>query len=208
MYKIYINETPLILCHTEEVYTSGKGLDKVLVNVFSGKSKHILQVVDMLEKTDRWQAVILHDEDVKRLWKAFKSLFRIIKAAGGLVENPKGEVLFIYRKGHWDLPKGKIDDGESKKKAAVREVMEETGLQQVSRGKRITRTFHTYRLPDGTRVLKYTYWYAMLSADETPKPQIEEEITEAVWKAWPESRHSLKPMYKNIGIVLDAHFSH
>ena len=56
----------------------------------------------------------------------------IIKAGGGLVKNEKGEVLFMFRKGKWDLPKGKLDPGETMDACAVREVMEETGVSGLS----------------------------------------------------------------------------
>jgi ADP-ribose pyrophosphatase YjhB (NUDIX family) len=52
---------------------------------------------------------------------------KIVMAAGGLVENEHGEILLIYRKKHWDLPKGKLDAGETLEECAVREVEEETG---------------------------------------------------------------------------------
>jgi 8-oxo-dGTP pyrophosphatase MutT (NUDIX family) len=52
----------------------------------------------------------------------------IIKAGGGIVVNEQNEVLLIYRRGKWDLPKGKLDDGETIEECALREVKEETGL--------------------------------------------------------------------------------
>ncbi|MCK7539615.1 MAG: NUDIX domain-containing protein [Marinilabiliales bacterium] len=63
------------------------------------------------------------------------SLFNIVIAAGGFVRNEKDEILFIFRRGHWDLPKGKLNHKkgiiEKKKDAAVREVMEETGIEKI-----------------------------------------------------------------------------
>jgi len=207
MYKIYINETPLILCQSKDLYQVGRGLNNVLVNVYSGKTKHFLQVVDMLEKTDRWEAVILHDEESKPMWKAFKSLFQIIRAAGGVVENPTGEILMIHRLGYWDLPKGKIEKGEKKKFAAVREVIEETGISQVSLGKSIGKTYHTYRLKNGVRILKRTFWYAMLAPSQQLTPQTEEDISLAEWKRWDQEKDGLIPIYKNILDVLSTYFS-
>nr|MBS0038250.1 hypothetical protein [Saprospiraceae bacterium] len=114
MYKIYINETPLILSRTSllAAYTF-YAKEQVLVVKYTGKTKHLLQYIDLLEKTNRYDAVIIHSDRYDDLKTDFKSLFKKIHAAGGVVKNPKNEVLFIFRKGHWDLPKGKIEKGES-----------------------------------------------------------------------------------------------
>ncbi|NNE28387.1 MAG: hypothetical protein HKN16_02045, partial [Saprospiraceae bacterium] len=93
MYKIYVNGTPLVLSKTEEDFKEFQGKDDVLVNAYSGGPKHLLQVIDMLEKTDRWALVILHAENPKRLWKDFKKIFKRIDAAGGIVMNPSQKIL-------------------------------------------------------------------------------------------------------------------
>lgn len=107
----------------------------------------------------------------------------LIKAAGGLVSNEENKYLFIFRKGKWDLPKGKLDRGESFKAAAVREVEEECGITIHSRGDKICKTYHIYEVY-GVPVMKKTVWYWM-RADNQPDltPQIEEDITDARWLA-------------------------
>lgn len=105
----------------------------------------------------------------------------MIKAAGGLVKNEAGEYLFIFRNGKWDLPKGKIEKGESIKEAAVREVEEECGITVSKLGKEICKTYHVYTLK-GEVVLKKTYWFKMKCAgSEKLKPQKEEGITDVRW---------------------------
>ena len=110
-----------------------------------------------------------------------KKRIKLIKAAGGLVKNGKGKLLFIYRLGKWDLPKGKVDEGESMRRAAVREVQEECGIKVDYLGKKITSTYHMYFMK-GELVMKKTNWYEM-GVNKVPKlkPQLEEDITEAVW---------------------------
>lgn len=104
-----------------------------------------------------------------------------IIAAGGLVRNPKNEYLFIFRKGKWDLPKGKVDKGEKIEDAAVREVQEECGISDLKIIKPLLKTYHSYVLK-GKNVWKETHWFLMLTEkDEKPTPQLEEDITEAVW---------------------------
>ncbi len=107
----------------------------------------------------------------------------MIKAAGGLVSNEENKYLFIFRKGKWDLPKGKLDKGESFRKAAVREVEEECGITVGSCGDKICKTYHIYEVY-GTPVIKKTVWYWM-RADNQPDlvPQLEESITDARWLA-------------------------
>lgn len=116
----------------------------------------------------------------EKLYEKFLKHFRLIEAAGGVVLNDNNEILFIFRKGRWDLPKGKIDAGETHKAAAIREVMEETGLKNISIGKKITATFHLYQI-ESEWVIKKSHWYWMKSNDKELIPQAEEEITQAKW---------------------------
>ena len=135
---------------------------------------------------------------------AIKEKFRVIKAAGGLVKNGEGDYLFIFRLGKWDLPKGKVDPGESMKKAAVREVEEECGIKVDYLGQKIITSYHIYQMK-GEVVLKKTNWYEM-GVNKVPKlkPQYEEDITEAVWL--PKNRFGKirKNTYPLIAEVLDT----
>lgn len=109
--------------------------------------------------------------------------YRVIEAAGGLVCNPNGEYLMIFRRGVWDLPKGKLEEGEEIERCAVREVSEETGLAEsaLKLGELICVTVHHYEL-DGQQIEKHTHWYRMsYDLDERLKPQTEEDIASAVW---------------------------
>ncbi|MBM3444184.1 MAG: NUDIX domain-containing protein [Bacteroidetes bacterium] len=105
----------------------------------------------------------------------------IIEAAGGIVFNPEGELLMIFRRGHWDLPKGKRDPGESLEQCALREVKEETGLTTLSLSHFFATTYHSYWI-DNTHVLKPSHWYVMHhQGNEAFQPQYEEDITEIGW---------------------------
>ncbi len=101
--------------------------------------------------------------------------------AGGLVENEKGEYLLIHRRGKWDLPKGKLDKGETIEQCAVREVEEETGLQKPELKKPLTITYHTYD-EFGKHILKDSHWYKMkVKGPQSIKPQTEEDIHDIKW---------------------------
>ena len=142
MYKISINETPLILRSQKELSSRQSSDEKNLLIEYRGKKKTLLQVVDTLEKTQSKDSITMYAQDYDQLVIDFNNLFKIVEAAGGVVFNPKGEILTMFRRDSWDLPKGKIDKGETKEVAAVREVQEETGLQQVERGALLLSLIH------------------------------------------------------------------
>ncbi len=104
-----------------------------------------------------------------------------IIAAGGLVQNTQGDILFMFRRGKWDLPKGKLDEGETIEACAVREVEEETGLINIDLGKLIGITNHEYTM-DKVLYEKETHWYEMkVNEEQILVPQTEEDILELKW---------------------------
>jgi ADP-ribose pyrophosphatase YjhB (NUDIX family) len=123
---------------------------------------------------------------------------KVIMAAGGLIENEKGELLLIFRKKHWDLPKGKLDEGESIEECAVREVEEETGLKNVQIGELVDVTLHQYE-ENGELITKKTAWYKMKgSSADTLVPQTEEQIEEIKWIKPSEIEPYMQNTYPNI----------
>ncbi len=180
IYKIFINETPVFLTNTEGVLAEWKNDDKSLISNYLGKKKHLHPIIDLLEKSKKYNRVVVVSDDLEKLWHDFQAIFKPIGAAGGVVKNGKDEVLMIFRRNNWDLPKGKIDDGESPEAAAVREIQEETGLNDVKLGDFICFTYHTYEMK-GKRILKKTWWYTMTTPEMTLTPQTSEDIEQAVW---------------------------
>lgn|SRR5690606_27060864 len=201
-YKIYINESPLILMHSSDLEAE-TAFERSLIHAkYAGKPKLLLNYIELLEKNKHHEGIIIQADDLEQLWNDFKSLYNYIKAAGGLVINPYGKVLLIFRRGVWDLPKGKQDEGESMMETAVREVKEETGLPDVKIVGKLGNGYHCY-LMSKQRTLKRTRWYLM----ETKSPnklklQKEEGIQDAAWFD-PKEIPGLKiPMYNNIRDVL------
>lgn len=132
-----------------------------------------------------------------------KQDFKIIDAAGGVVSNKKGKCLLIYRLKKWDLPKGKLDKGESFKMAAIREVEEETGVK-VKLIKSITTTWHTYTIMNNP-ILKRNKWYAMRCLDDSGmKPQKEENIEKVTWMSDHEVSTAFKKSYRSIRYVIEV----
>ena len=141
--------------------------------------------------------------DIKQIFENLIKNIKIIKAAGGLVKNSEGEYLFIFRLGKWDLPKGKVEDGEKMKEAALREVEEECGIKIDYLGKKIATTYHTYNMR-GKFVLKQTKWYEM-GVNKIPEliPQTEEDITDAKWLRKKDLDKVIENTYPLINDILD-----
>ena len=130
----------------------------------------------------------------------------MIEAAGGLVFNKDGDILMIFRNGKWDLPKGKLEEGENKKQCAIREVEEECGIVGLDIIEKLLETYHTYNL-SGKRILKRTYWYKMKTdSDGELVPQIEEGITKVSWVEKDQIAEKMRNSYGNISDILDRIF--
>ena len=144
-----------------------------------------------------------------QFFEAFIIDFKLIEAAGGIVKQ-KEKVLLIKRLGVWDFPKGKIEKGEKKKVAAIREVEEECGVK-AKLGELITETFHVYpnRKPKKYQyALKKTYWYEMTCLDDAKmKPQQEEDIEEVVWMTKREARIAMNNSYKSLKYLYQIYYS-
>ena len=176
MYTIFINDSVLILRSFEsilevdekseiQIYSSGYSMNSAIAKVQNGFYKYL----------------ILQGGDLEYMWRDFCSHYQLIEAAGGVVVNPKREVLWILRNGKWDLPKGKVESSEKVEDAAVREVEEECSVRGINRGALLGVTYHTYSY-NNESILKKTYWYAMTwPSEQVLKPQLEEGITEVVW---------------------------
>ena len=197
MITIFINEHPLYLttslAHRSENY------------FFKLKEIDLPRLIAKLENNEA-EALYLYDNDAEFLLKEFKKRFKIIEAAGGLVKNSKGEVLFIYRNGVWDLPKGKIEKGEKIEEAALREVTEECGINALKIEDTLAETYHVYTLKN-RRILKITYWFAMTSNFKgVLQPQEEEGITRVEWINIDKVNNVLENTYSNIKGLIASFF--
>lgn len=206
MYKIYVNETPLILIQNDQLPTESLDLSKNLLIRYNGKARSLMNPIDMLEKTQRLSSITVYHTDVEKLLKDFESLFKILEAGGGVVANENQEILTMFRRDSWDLPKGKIDKGETKEAAAIREVQEETGLNVVELGDFLLETNHTYKSRKGKRIIKRTYWYKMTTKEIDLEPEIEEDIELCEWMT-AEAFLKKKPLYNTIREVMEIYLS-
>lgn len=178
--KVYFNDKPLFLTDTinAEIEPYRHHDDAIFIDEFSPPA--INSIIHEMRLQKVHAGILLHSE-IEKLKKSFKKKFNPIRAAGGLVVNNDGHLLLIYRRGKWDLPKGKLDQGESPEAGAIREVKEETGLKSVTLERHLLTTYHTYE-ESGKHFLKETEWYLMHSPNqENLEPQTGEQITKAVW---------------------------
>jgi 8-oxo-dGTP pyrophosphatase MutT (NUDIX family) len=137
-------------------------------------------LVSKIKKQDLKKVYLYHPKPQEAL-SDIKKYFDVIEAAGGIVLNEKNEVLFIYRRGVWDLPKGKMEPDENPAETAVREVQEECGLQKVEPTGFLADTYHIFK-ESGRRKLKITHWYLMkASSDARITPQAIEGIEKVAW---------------------------
>lgn len=192
-YKVYINNKEIIFTNAEfsgniadsDVDTI-KTYDKPSVN-------DVKKIISDFVLNEKLQTLFLVSQDPKILFSEFRKDYKLVKAAGGIVRDQNNRVLAIFRRGKWDLPKGKMDEDETKKHAALREVREETGLDTLIIVRRYDKTYHVYT-EKNAHILKKTYWYEMAAIKSEPlKPQAEEDITDIRWF----EPDALEEVYKN-----------
>ncbi|MEL0186054.1 MAG: NUDIX domain-containing protein [Flavobacteriaceae bacterium] len=192
MYKVFANRLPIVLT-SKAKYLSNE-------NTFLLSS---LEIDEILKKLRKHKKIYLFFPKKKDLIKEFKSKIKTIYASGGIVKNKKSEILFIFRRGKWDLPKGKADKGETKKQTALREVKEETGVKKLAINKFFRTSFHIVR-SNKKYYLKETTWYLMSSNYEGDLiPQIDEGIKSVKWKNLNQVKKIKEKTFKNISIILD-----
>lgn len=204
--KIYFNDKPVYLCDEidKEINDILHHPDAVFIDELSGPAiKSLLHEI----KKDEFHAGVVWNTDLEKLKKTFFKHFKLIEAAGGIVQNDKKELLFIYRLGKWDLPKGKVEKGENFEECAVREVEEETGLTNLKLKSKTGETYHTYDA-FGKHYLKISHWYYITCLKkQTLVPQTEEDITDIKWVKTKDMKEPLANTYPSIKDVLEVFFN-
>ena len=199
--KIFFEDKPVFLCDeiTPPIHEFIHHPDAIFIDEISTPA--IKSLLHEIVKP-AFHAGILWHNNIEKLKKAFFKHFTIILAAGGLVKNEQNEILFIFRRGKWDLPKGKNDDDEIPRECAVREVKEETGLQKIKAGRKICTTYHTYT-EFGKHILKETEWFEMKATSEQElTPQHNEDIEKIEWVNELDLNEKLKNSFPLISDVI------
>ena len=189
MRKIYLEKRSIIICSEDDSVMS----DPNAIRFSMGDGCGLHAMIGLFEVSDTLQRIYIPTDDVEDTYRKVCAEFLEVNAGGGLVENRRGDYLLIKRNGLWDLPKGHQDPGEDISVTALREVQEETGIEELELCGLICITDHCYKR-NGIWHLKHTWWYRML--DRKPLdliPQMEEDISKAAWVA----KSSLPPFLQN-----------
>jgi 8-oxo-dGTP pyrophosphatase MutT (NUDIX family) len=199
--KIYYNDKPMVLTTNHEAYLETYPVAE-MYQFFSGATpRNFQQALNMLDNPGS-RGAIIEDISEANMLAQLESMYQPIMAGGGLVFNEHGALLMIFRRGKWDLPKGKLDEGEDIATCALREVTEETGLDNIQLNGHLCDSYHIYTQDDG-QYLKQTVWYKMIgTSDEKLKPQKEENILEARWVSEKEMSQFVGRTYEAIREVL------
>jgi 8-oxo-dGTP pyrophosphatase MutT (NUDIX family) len=192
--KIYFNNTYILLTDEEFQRTE----NQVIIETDNLSEIQLKEILKKFLREGAQKSYVFPSKNLNSILDRVKKEFRFIEAAGGLIQK-ENAYLFIYRLDKWDLPKGKIDRGENPEQAAIRECVEECGIDGLSITGELPSSYHIYP-HKGSHVLKKTYWYAMTTSDETPlKPQTEENIEKAEWLGIDEIKETvLKNTYPGI----------
>ena len=203
MHTIYFNNKPLFLVSSlnPDIEEHLHHEETVFIDEFN--SHTVKAMIHEMESPRILRGVFLH-EDPEAVLKQFKKKLELVVAAGGLAHTDRNEVLLILRRGKWDLPKGKLDKGESLETCAIREIKEETGLVNVSLEGPLTITYHTYH-EFGKHILKESHWYLMKAEkQENFIPQLDEDIEKCLWVPMDEISPYMENTHASIMDVIRA----
>lgn len=197
-YKVYVNNKII-------AFRSLGGLiapkDKQLI-IENPPALQQNKLINQFIENDAYDKLIVTNSDPRTAFMLFAIEYDVIKAAGGILKNSKGEILVIFRNGLWDLPKGKANNGEKSKAAAIREVQEETGINDIQLVGKVGTTLHTLTSKN-VKYIKRTVWYEMTCHDDAVIiPQLSEGITEARWISLYDMDFVMNNTYKSIEYLL------
>ncbi|MFV0521515.1 MAG: NUDIX hydrolase [Mangrovibacterium sp.] len=201
MYKVFFNESELVFKAKNEVFPTKQYDEYKTITHFDD----VVPILEKIEKLGLRKVFVLDCVDFNKI----QSGFNIVRSAGGLIQNKHGKWLFIKRMNRWDLPKGRIEAGESSQEAALREVEEECGIHGHAIVRPLCTGCHIFRSPfypsPYNWVWKEADWFEMTySENETPIPQLEEDITEVRWFAKDELKEVYRSTYQNIKYLMNT----
>jgi 8-oxo-dGTP pyrophosphatase MutT (NUDIX family) len=199
---IYVGNKPFIISNVLDRELAALAATHGTIMLNQPNINNIKVAINQLENTNA-KAAIVYTNHCEQVLTQLKTILVFIQAGGGLVCNTNNEYLFITRRGMYDLPKGKLDAGETIEQCALREVQEETGLAAVTIANHLLDTWHVYH-GFGQHVLKQTSWYAMeCPTGQHLTPQTTEDITAINWLKKDEWQKMIANTYQSVRDVLN-----
>lgn len=198
MYKVFVDHRPIVLIEKDKFSGTDRNIS------FDELKKFVKDIKPYLKDVTVDHPLFVLCDDVDKDFDSLFDSYKKIRAAGGIVKR-KNKFLVIKRNGKWDIPKGKIDKGEEKKAAAVREIEEECGIEGPVIEDFLVTTYHVFNYK-GKKAIKKTFWYNLTY--DGPKelvPQTKEGITKAKWMTEEEMLSIRGKTYGSINEVLDAY---
>ncbi len=202
--KIFVKEKPIYLTNTlsEEQIVLSKQENVIFINNEKVKAKNILKKLG----EENMIAAIVLGNNFTAVKKDFFAQFEVIEAAGGIVQNENKELLFIFRRDKWDLPKGKLEKGETIESCASREIEEETAVKNLDCKRKIGETYHLYTEKE-KNILKVCHWfYFTCPTSQNIVAQAEEDIVEVKWIATQNIKEPMANTFKNIKEIMTMFF--
>ncbi len=198
--KIFVNEKPIYLAdHSNNILQHKINEGHLFYD--NNTNLNYKDIVQQLTKPNTSGIVIL-DKNLQQLLSEFQAAFKVIEAGGGIVQNQENEILFIYRRQKWDLPKGKLEKGETIETCAQREVEEETGVTNLTLKNKIGETYHIYQ-EKGEQIFKISHWfYFTCPSNQNTLAQTEEDITEVKWISPQDIEKPLQNTFQNINEIV------
>lgn len=204
MYKVFVNNK--IITFSKNLYNNWFESENTEIHQYINKKNLNLVVNEFLQNNLKTNLFVYSPMNLSKTFEAFSSDYKIIKASGGIVQKDD-KYLFIYRNNNWDLPKGKQSKGENIKETAIREIEEETNINNLVLVKRLTDTYHIYT-SENYRILKKCYWFHFKTyTNSNPLPQTEENITEVKWFKINEIDNIIDKTYPSIAYLLKKFFN-
>ena len=200
-YKIFYNNAHIFVTKYEQYYQTKINAE----NCFLFGKKLDWGAIIFRFLVDEQNINLLYNNEIEeKQIKEFLCNFFIFKRAAGGIVFKDNAVLSIFRFDRWDFPKGHIEAGETDTDAALREVAEETGIDELTIEKDLNHTYHIFRDKDQGFVLKETHWFQMRTTSKKPLiPQTEENILAAKWIPFSQQNVIVENTYPTIVDLLE-----
>lgn len=202
--KIYVDESPIYITDKLSAELKKKSIQNNVLFIEGENSINVNTILKKLKNQTK-EAIILAN-NIDKAKAVFTTYFTNIEAAGGIVQNEKKELLCIFRRGKWDLPKGKIEKDEIPEVCAAREIEEETGVKNLILKHKVGETYHIYE-ENKTWILKTSHWFYFNSkGKQQTAAQTEEDISEVKWVQTRNIKEPMANTYENIKDILSVFF--